>query len=173
MRKDTHMASINHQFVQFSEQVYARYVKTVPYIVSGMRSNPFEPGKLVSWVLQTPEHNYDFETKRVTHVSYSDEVLEVYSAAEDAILKRSNRGLFEQGLLKEYTEAAPVMDTANVLTDEDVAEIARLTTLAAMKSKLATITSPVTLQRVRDKARELDRSVRIIELIDARIAELA
>lgn len=167
------MAALNTQYVQLSDKVVKRYTKTVPHMVAGVRANPFDTTVTVPFLLQTPEEYFDFETKEVTGTHYESDVLELYSDVEVTLFQRLNAPLFKAGLLKEYTERAPEADTSNILTDDEVRSIASTQTPNQLKSRLATITSVPTLNRILKEAKLLDRTIKVIDVITARITEVS
>jgi len=172
--------SINHQFLEFNDRVVKRYVKTVLYRVSGWRVDPHRPENRLDFLLITPEKDIEFITQAEgspklnhTRFSYDDEVLELYSDTEARVFERWNKSLIERGLIKEYTLTAPSIDNSNMLTDRDVKDIANIRQLTALKKRLSTITSDVSLIRIKEAATELDRSINVIKTIEGRINELS
>lgn len=166
------MASANHQFYELQEQVYKRYRKVVPFIVSGMRPNPHKIGEVISWQLQTPASNFDFEEKRAIAFTYEDEVVETYSLQEDKTFYRMNKGLFDSGALAEFDGTVPVFESVNSLSDADVKDFAATKQPLALKKRLESITSSNTLKRILKAAEDLDRPIGIIRVIESRMKEV-
>lgn len=174
------MQSKNHQFLDLSDQVVRRYVRTDIAPLTGYRLNPTNPTMQMDWLLATPEENYDFipyTSEKTTQVvqktfSYHDEVLELYSDKEVRVFEQLNRKLLQEGKLKEYTEVAPELDTVNTLTDIQVIRLASIKQLPALKKELLRITSPQTLERIRATAEALDRPTSIVNAVKSRMQEI-
>ncbi len=166
------MASINHQFPELQDTIFRRYKKTVPHIIGGLRSNPYKTGEQLSWQLKTPEDNFSFTENKLVDFTYDEEVLEIYTEADDKAFRRQNRVLFDQGLLVEFGSSRDESKSPNDLTDADIKEIAALKQVPAIRKRIHDITSRATLNRIKDTAKALERSYRIIETIDERLAEL-
>jgi len=166
------MASSNHQFLEYSGNVVARYYKTVPYIVTGLRLNPHNPSERIAFVLQTPEEQFDFDLKERKDISYNDEVLELYSDTEAKLFERLNASLFENGLLATYTGQTVQINKSNYLTDEEVELIAGTRTVSKLQERLSTITSRATVTRILEAAQEMNRPVRIVTAISDKLHEL-
>lgn len=178
--------SINHQYYEFSDNVVKRYVKTVPYGVTGWRLDPANKTRRVEFMLSNRTDQLRIVNKIqvsgeavLTHVTeqgdldYENDVLELYSDDELRTFSRFNKHLIENGLIKEFTESTPVIEDANFLSDTEVADIANIMNLGAFKKKISEITSKVTINRVLSSARELNRSANIINAIEARLDELS
>jgi len=172
--------SKNHQFIEFEDRIVKRYAKTVPSVLTGLRLNPHRPENRLDWLLTSSAESFkhvweDGEKPTLTRIgfSYDHEVIELYSDAEVKLFERLNRAAIEQGLLKVYTDAAPVVSTHNALIDADVIEIAKIKQLSALKKRLTTLTSVITVQRVLEAAKTLDRPLSIITAIEKRIDELS
>lgn len=168
--------SINHQFVEFSDRVVRRYVKTVLHRVSGYRTDPHRPENRLDFLLATPDKDIEYTPVeegrpiiKQIHFTYDEEVLELYSDTEVKTFERWNKALLESGSLKEYTFTAPELNTTNLLTDDAVEEIAGIKQLAALRNRLEDITSEVSLKRIRSVAVDLNRSVNVIKAIEDRI----
>lgn len=160
------MASSGHQFYEYQENVYKRYRKVVPYIVAGTRPNLHKPGEVISWLLQTPSDLFDFDEKKVTGFSYTEEVVETYSQAEDRVFYRLNRKLFDEGALVEYDGVEPTFETANSLTDAELTMIAQTKNLLAFKKQANEITSKRTLQRLKEKVEQFNRPISFIRALE-------
>lgn len=159
--------SYNHQFIQF--EPIKRFVKTVTHRVTGYRLDPSKTENQIDWLLSTPDSNFNFETKKVKGFDYEEEVLELYTAAEVKLFERLNRKLIEEGTLKVYTGDRDVVDLSNMLSDEEVDEVAGIRQTPAIKKRLQTITSIASLNRIKTAAEELNRPLSIIKAIDERI----
>ncbi len=173
--------SVNHQYIQFSDQVIKRYKKATVGLLTGTRLNPHRPENQEDWLLQTPESNFMFvqdpdtgKTRLVrTKETYEDEVIELYSPLEVKLFERLNKRAIESGALIEYNEDAPDLDTTNVLSESDIARIAGTKQLLSLKKQLQSISSVYTMQRIVKAAEELDRPNSIMNAVKERLNELS
>jgi len=174
------MKSKNHQFVELADRVYKRYVRTTVEPITGIRQDPLNPTVRIEFILATPDENYDYTPYTKDHTTivtqkvftYFEEVLETYDPNEDRVFQQLNRLQLQAGKLKEYTEAAPEINTANMLTDIQVIKLASIKQLPALRKELTTITSPQTLERVKAMAEALDRPTSVVKSIQDRMDEL-
>lgn len=172
--------SKNHQFIEYNGKAVKRYAKTVLYRISGYRLDPHRPENRLDFLLVTPERDVEIipQTEgrpivRQVRFNYEDEILELYSDTEIRVFERWNKSLIEKGLIKEYNQLAPDVNSNNMLSDEQVEEIALTRQLTALKKKISDISSPVSLKRIKAAAIDLNRSVNIITAIDERLDELS
>lgn len=172
--------SYNHQYLEFNDKIVLRYTKTIPGIITGARLDPHRPENRTDWLLRTPEKHFLFKPREDGKIdlerisfSYEDEVLELYSSTEVSIFQRLNRATIESGVLVVYNDIAPDIDTSNVLTDDQVTQIAATKQLLAIRKKLTGMTSIHTIQRIIDAAKTLDRPYSIIKAMEERINELS
>lgn len=153
------MKSMNHQFIQFNGEAVKRYTKTRLQPITGWRLNPenaVNPNERIEFLLATPEDNLEFtpygdgENTKIRQVkfSYEDEVLELYTEQEAKSFERMNRLLIQNGLLVEYSETMPAIDTTNILSDAEMQKLARMKTLLSFKARIAGITSVYTLEKL-------------------------
>lgn len=178
------MKSFNHQFLEFSDEVKKRYIKRGIGALTGYRLNPrnaVNPNERIDFLLATPETSLDITpygdgepTKhRQVGFSYEDEVLELYTDMEVRSFERMNRLLIENGLLVEYNGTATEVSKANLLSDVELTKIASMKTVAALKKRIATITSVDMLQTILDKMQEIDTvTMAHIRAVKERINEL-
>jgi len=151
------------------ETVYKRYAKVPIHIVAGARLDPHDTTKNIGWTLSTREENFDIEKQQRSEFTYEDEVIEVYTALEDKMFQRLNSKLFSLGLLKEYNQEALPPDMANFLTDSEILEIVEFKSLTELAKRLQLLTSLTTLQRIRESAVDLNKTIKKIQVIDDRI----
>jgi hypothetical protein len=151
------MKSINHQFLEFSDQVTKRYTKARLQPLTGWRLNPqnaVNPNERIEFLLATPEENVQYtpygegEPTKAKQVkfTYEDEVLELYTEQEVRSFERMNKLLIENGLLVEYSETTPAVNKANTLSDVELRKIAKLKMLSAFKARISDLTSIYTLE---------------------------
>jgi len=172
--------SFNHQFVQHADKIIKKYAKTTNKAITGYRLDPNRLENKIDWLLSSPEEAFDviWEGKgddvQIVRKSfaYEDEVLELYSQAELDTFKRWNRGLLERGILKEYDGNVPEVDTSNLFTDAQIAEIASTKNILALRKKLSAITSMESINRILAAAESLDRPMSIAKAIQERKREL-
>ena len=140
-------------------------------MLSGMRPDPYETRKSIPWILQSKDTNYNIKAKHL-EFEYEDEVIELYSQFEVDTFKRLNKNLFDQGFFKEYIgEQAPVNIT-NTISDNELENIASIRSNEAFAVEINKLTSPLTLERLKQIATAAGKSVKKIQLIDARIEAL-
>jgi len=173
--------SKNHQFIEFDMQVVERWVKTCAHMVSGKRFNPYKPSETIDWVLRTNPTNFDFSkinkaqypdaASKITFV-YEDEVLELYSDNEARLFRRLNKGLIERGLLKQYLGSPSQVNINNTVSDQELEEIASITTIAAFKKKLYGLSSAVTVGRLITVLKTLDKKASYITAAEEYYKEL-
>lgn len=173
--------SKNHQFYEFDDQIVERWVKTPAHMISGKRVNPYNPVEHIDFVLRTHRDNFDFQQHNQMQYPdvdskrkfvYEDEVLELYTDTEAKLFRRLNRNLIERGLLKPYQGKARDTDMSNLLSDDDVQEIAMIKTLNGFKSKLKAITSVTTLDRIMVAVKANNRAISFLSAIEAKRDEL-
>ena len=147
MERFTAGNSVNHQFPQLRSLVYSAYQKVVTNIVAFPRINPADHSQILSVLLQSNEKDFDFQTKTLTF-NYANDVIELYSEAEDAYILSQNKGLFDRGILIPYTAVAP---SANVtIAPVQASDLDALVNLpsAQFVEALGKITALATLQRI-------------------------
>ena len=171
--------SYNHQFVQLADKVVKRYIKTTNKAITGFRSDPNRPENKIDWLLSSPNDSFevvwnDGEDVQIIrkNFTYDDEVLELYDLTEIVSFSRWNRGLLEHGILVEYEQPAPEIDTSNMLTDAEVNDIAATKNILALRKRLSTITSKEGIDRILTAAEKLDRPISVAKAIQDRKREL-
>lgn len=178
------MKSVNHQFMEFSDQVIKRYTKARLQPLTGWRLNPrntVNPNERIEFLLATPEQNVEFtpygegEPTKAKQVifTYEDEVLELYTAIEVRSFERMNRLLIENGLLVEYNDTASAVNTANTLSDAELRKIAKLKLISAFKIRVNELTSIYTLESLMNIMETIDTvTVAQMKAVKERINEL-
>lgn len=165
------MSSENNIFHELEDKIFKRYSKVPVHMLSGTRPDPYEQRKSIAWVLQTREENYDIKSKKLTF-NYEDEVIELYSQFEVDTFKRLNKTLFDQGFLKEYIGEKASINTINTISDDELLNIANSRSNETFAVELNKLTSPLTLERLKNVAIAAGKSVKKVQLIDARIEAL-
>lgn len=178
------MKSVNHQFLEFSDQVVKRYTKARLQPVTGWRLNPrnaVNPNERLEFLLATPEDNVHFtpygdgEPTKVkqTKFTYEDEVLELYTETEVRSFERMNRLLIENGLLVEYSDTASAVNKANTLSDVELRKIAKLKMITTFKARIAELTSVYTLESLLDIMDTIDTvTMAQVKAVKERINEI-
>lgn len=157
------MPSVNNIYMVAGEP-YARYVKTLRSLVSGMRLNP-------TTQVMTP---VDFVVaSHPERFEYDSEVIEIYSEQEDRYFKQANRSLFQSGLLKAYDGAKELPPLENFMSDEEVKQIATIKNTNELRTRLLKVDSPITLARILSAAEEANATKRVLDAIRERKAEIS
>jgi hypothetical protein len=165
------MSSSNNIFPELEGKIYKRYSKVPIHMLSGLRPDPYETRKSIPWVLQTRDENYDIKRKQLTF-EYEDEVIELYSQFEVDTFKRLNKALFDQGFFKEFAGEQSPVNTTNTISDSELENIANIRSNEAFAVEINKLTSPLTLERLKQIATAAGKSVKKIQLIDSRIEAL-
>lgn len=160
----------NHQFLEFSDQVYSRYRKTSVGAVSGIRLHP-RTQERIPFILMSNDNRFNPEGNKLDF-DYETDVVETYSQLEDKTFRAWNSYLFKTGLLVPYSGEKEAVDTSAAMSDEDVAALAATKNLLQFKSKLNKINSPITLQRILEEARLQDKKHSFIQAVESRLAEV-
>jgi hypothetical protein len=153
------MQSINHQFVEFSDQVKARYVKVGIAALSGYRLNPrnaVNPNERIEFLLATPEEDVDITpyddgepTKiRQKKITYANEVLELYTDTEVRSFERMNRLLIENGLLIPFDGVSDDINKDNMIDTAELKALAKQKQTALFTQKVARLTNITVLERL-------------------------
>jgi hypothetical protein len=169
-----------HQYIELQDSVFSRYVKTTVGSLTGMRANPHDIKLRIPFILETPEEAIIYEEKDNYAeyrgrgpIVYDKEVLEVYTAEEDAILRRVNAALFQEGLLVPYEKERETVVSRNELTESEVIKIAGTKLPTVFKSQLTGITSKTTLTRIKDALDALGRPKSFYTILETHEATLA
>ena len=139
----------------------ARYKKTILGQVHVVVLNPFseEPEGLI--LKGDPNKASELDSQ----------IVEVWSDKADAFFKRMNRAHFEAGRLAVLESKPEEPKSPNELTDEEVDKILNSKFLT-LKSKLNSFTSEAPVFRLLNRARELEKSEKLIKHIEKRLQDL-
>jgi hypothetical protein len=136
----------------------AKYVKTIPVQLTGFRFDPKGENRAEFCLTgNDPVEDYD------------SSVLEIYSEREDQFLRRANRVLFAEGLLKPYEGKPAEVNTANFLSDLEIERIASIRRINDLEAAIAPITSSATLGRIMLLAEERGMAKRMRDVIEAKM----
>ena len=98
--------------------------------------------------------------------------IEIWDTKADAFFKRLNVKHFDAGRLSEITRALPEkLANPNEISDEEIDTLLSMKFLA-FKSKLDQFTEEAPVFRTLNRARELDKSEKIIKRIEEKLVEL-
>lgn len=158
--------SYNIQYVEHKDRVKAKYVKTKPHMVAGVRIDPNDNKSRIEFLIRTPEKDFDFDKKQQKYFSYEDEVVELYSDAEVKIFSRANKVLIEAGILIPFEGKEQEVRLENSQTDEQLKQLLK------EPLDLSSITSKVTLERLLSLAEEMNIPVKVVRQIETKIKSL-
>jgi len=138
---------------------YKSYIKTVVSKVYVTVINPFsrEP-----------------EGRILEGIPHKDEscIVDIWNEMEDVFFKRMNKRHFETGILSEYKRSnVPQAKSPNEITDDEIVELLNSKFLS-LQSKINKMTSVAPIFRFINKAKELEKSQRIINFLEGKLAEL-
>ena len=158
-------------YYELSDKVIKRYAKVPVHLVAGVRIDPYDTKNTISWLLMTDASNYDEKTKQRTFV-YEDEVIELYSQYEADAFVRLNKKLIERGLLKVYTGLGNSVDETNTMSDDELSQILSIRSNEDFASEVNKLSSSLTLIRLKQLAIDLGKSVKRVQVLEARIKQL-
>ena len=158
-------------YYELSDKVIKRYAKVPVHLVAGVRIDPYDTKNTISWLLMTDASNYDEKTKQRTFV-YEDEVIELYSQYEADAFVRLNKKLIERGLLKVYTGSGSSVDETNTMSDDELSQILSIRSNEDFASEVNKLSSSLTLIRLKQLAIDLGKSVKRVQVLEARIKQL-
>lgn len=163
--------SVNHQFPEYQDAVYARYKKTSTAAIGGNRLNPSDPKERMPFVLMSSFDQFDIETETL-QFNYENDVIELYSEQEEKAFKRLNARLFKNGLIEVYKGDVPNFED-NTLSEEEIEKIASTKTLLGFKKIIEEIEELITIARIRDAVARLDRPASFSTAINERYERLS
>lgn len=100
-----------------------------------------------------------------------NEIVKIFDEPSHLYFKSVNKNLIERGLIAPFTSELTGVDMGNAITDEEIDRILSEPNFS-LKARLAKFTSPVPVERLHIRALELNKGVKTIEQIKARISEL-
>lgn len=134
-----------HQYPEYSDRVIARYQKTIPCKIAGLRLNPHDDLTRIDFLLESQEDNYEDGS---VVFNYRDDVVELYSEKEARMFKSLNGKLFEEGSIVEYNDKPAEVKMENALTDAEVKALAKYGTREKFAEKLKEFDSWVPVSRI-------------------------
>ena len=102
---------------------------------------------------------------------YMDYIIEIWTPKADIFFRRMNRKHFDSGRLVESSKAPEVKATPNNITDEFIDEILEMK-FFAFKKQLDLLTAEAPIFRLLNRARELDKSEKIIKYLEEKLSEI-
>lgn len=139
----------------------ARYKKAIRGKVHVTVLNPFsdEPEEVV--LRGNPDNPNDLP----------EMLVEIWNPKANMFFRKVNRSHFQAGRLIEIDEVPEPPESPNQVTDEELEEILNMRFLA-FKAKLDAFTDEAPVFRLLNKARELEKSEKLIGHIENRLSEL-
>ena len=134
-----------HQYPEYSDRVVARYQKTIPCKIAGIRLNPHDDVTRMDFLIESREDNF---IDNAVVFNYKDDIIELYSDKEARMFKSLNAKLFEDGAIAPYNEAPAEVRMDNMLTDNDVKSLAKFGTKDKFAEKLKEFDSWVPVSRI-------------------------
>lgn len=98
-------------------------------------------------------------------------ILDLWTPIEFTYFERNNRIILEEGLLVEFSKSIKPVASVNSITDDDI-RAALSEKFFTIKNMLGNFTSPAPVQRILEIAEEMDKPVKTIEAIKARLSDL-
>lgn len=145
-----------------SGEVQERYVKACVGRLAVQRIDPFT-GREETVILKGDVTNPKADKEKFTVLLYTDLDTEWF--------KRANRTLIERGLLVPDTTKAREAFLINSISDEEIEKVLS-EPFFSLKAKLDKFTSPVPVDRILRKAKEMNKTVGTVTAIEKRLAEL-
>ena len=142
-------------------EAYKRYKKTILGKVHITALDPFSDRPTGILLKGNPNNAKDNE----------DTIIEIWDERQDIFFKRLNRKHFDAGRLIEIKKPQEPERSVNDLTDSEIDSILSSRFLA-LKAKLDSFTSEAPVFRLLNRARELDKSAKIVAHIEERLTQL-
>lgn len=98
-------------------------------------------------------------------------ILDLWTPMEVVYFERNNRQILAEGLLVDYVKSVQPVPTVNNVTDADIDAVLN-DKFFSLKNLLKQFTSPAPVLRVLERAKALNKPVKTIEAITARLSEL-
>ena len=134
-----------HQYPEFANTVIARYQKTLPCKLAGIRLNPHNPTERVDFILAS--HEDKFVNGTLTF-DYDTDVVELYSEQELRMFEALNKKAFQAGKLAPYTDTPQPIETKHALTEETIKALSKYGNKEQFKAKLEEFDSWVPVSRI-------------------------
>lgn len=147
-----------------TDQPFKQYIKTVPSKVYVSVLDPFNDRQPVGVILKGNPRKQD-----------RDSIVEIWSEKEDAFFKRANRRLLETGVLIPHTPKEVVEpseeERLNSMSDDELEELLSKRFIA-LQNIVNKITSPATMFRLLEIAKELDKPQKTVAFLEGKLSEL-
>jgi hypothetical protein len=142
---------------------YKSYIKTIVGKVYVSILNPFDESKVEGVILKGNPNTLDDSC-----------VVDVWNEKGDVYFKRANKKNFDMGFLIEHKrkEKEPTEEELlNRMSDEDVVKLLN-SKFFTLKSKINKMNSVAPLFRTLEKAKEMEKSEKIIKVIEEKISKV-
>lgn len=100
-----------------------------------------------------------------------NEIVKIFTKDAHQYFKNANKNLLERGLIAPHEMELDDIDMGNAISDEEIDRILSQPNFA-LSARLKKFTSPIPVERLHIRALELNKPVKTIENIKARISEL-
>ncbi len=98
-------------------------------------------------------------------------ILDLWTPMEQVYFERSNRQILGEGLVIEYSKSIKPVTSVNTISDEEI-DAALNDRFFTLKNLLDKFTSPAPVSRILAKAQDMNKPVKTIDAIKARLSEL-
>ena len=145
-----------------SGEVQEQYVKACVGRLAIQRIDPFT-GREETVILKGDVTNPEVDKDEITVLLYTD--------LDAQWFKRANKKLIERGLLVPDTTKAREAFLVNSISDDEIEKVLS-EPFFSLKAKLDKFTSPTPVDRIRRKAKLMNKTVGTVNAIEKRLAEL-
>jgi hypothetical protein len=133
---------------------YAVYKTTADFSVSGKRLHPMDLTKVIDFSVDGSSINEE------------DRLVELYSEGEDFFFKRANAQSISEGLWLRFEYKPKEITDVNSISDKEVDRIASLKSLVVLRKNLDKFTARHPIARIYARAKELDRGVNFLGVLE-------
>ena len=98
-------------------------------------------------------------------------IVEIHNEDSEKFFIKSNKNALKNGYLVSINEYKITLDAVNAVTDGDLKDILKFP-FAKMKKRVSEFTSPVPVQRLLEMAKDEDKSVKTINMIQTALENL-
>jgi hypothetical protein len=98
-------------------------------------------------------------------------VVEVYDAEAEKFFLKQNKAALVHGYLIEISDYETTLDKVNAVTDGELKDMLKLHYMK-LKTRIDQFTSVVPLQRLLELAKDADKPIKTVQMIEAAIAKL-
>ena len=149
----------NNTFPEVGDPKYV-FECVVGHSISGLRLNPLNLSQRIEFIVDGGSALLD------------ERLIELYSEEEYRFFIKANARAIEEGALAPVGKKSRDVDVVNSIDDDEVERIALLQTVKELEDALAVFTSPIPVQRILQRAEQLGRSKRFIDVMKRKHEEL-